>query len=106
MSKRATEKQLSYLRFLVRKTGAESPDWESLTKGQAHQLIDQLLAAKPRQTELPLPPPEPLPPDDPSIPPEVTEFKHWAAEVYRRGEQNIAQLCALYDEKFGNPFKT
>jgi hypothetical protein len=103
--KRATEKQLKYLRFLVNKTGAEQPDWEFLTKGQASELIGQLLNVKLRQTELSLPP-EPLPPDDPSIPPEVTEFKRWASGVYQRGEQNIVQLSALYDEKFGNPFKT
>lgn len=110
--KKASEKQIKYLRFLVGKAGSEPPDWETLTKGQAHQLISQLKEEMEaheaprvlRQTELSLPP-EPLPPDDPSIPPEVIEFKRWATEVYRRGEQNIAQLSALFDEKFGNPFK-
>lgn len=57
-----------------------------------------------QQGYLPLPPPEPIASDDPVIPPEVTEFKRWASGAYQRGEQNILQLIALYDEKFGNPF--
>jgi hypothetical protein len=123
-----TEKQSRFIKHLLGKKGYYSENWcwlELYSIKEAGRLIDKLLKEKwgewcrefianlpapvekrRRQTELPLPPPEPLPPDDPSIPPEVTEFKRWASGVYQRGEQNIAQLSALYDEKFGNPFQT
>ncbi len=118
-----SEKQLSFIRYLLAKGYYRTSDWSWLhlySRKQASALIDNLLnnsphwreefirglpepVAKLRQSEIPMPPPKPLEPEDPQIPPEVTEFKRWATEVYQRGEQTITQLGVLYDARFGNP---
>jgi hypothetical protein len=120
-----TEKQTKFVQHLLRKRGYRSDDWSWLriySVKAASKLIDMLLkdeaatqefmtrlpapVERPRQALLPLPQPEPkpLPLDAPQIPPEQTEFKKWAREVYARGEQTIAQLGVLFDARFGNPF--
>ena len=45
-SKPATPSQVSYLRHLLKQTGAEEPVWETLTDSEASALIDGLKAQR------------------------------------------------------------
>lgn len=118
-----TEKQAKFVKYLLGKRGYRTEDWSWLSVYSVKstiKMIDMLLkggiaadefvhrlpapVVRPRQAHLPLPPPRPREIPQAEVPPELTEFKRWAREIYQRGEQTIQQLAALQEARFGNPF--